>query len=82
VVLQDLRAACHGPEVMRGAGGLSAEQVLRMLVVKQMNGFSYRVLAFHLADSRGYHNLAGKSQPRCGLNLFPSITYRARTGTS
>ena len=25
-----------------------------MLVVKQMNGFSYRVLAFHLADSRSY----------------------------
>src|SRR5271168_1754373 len=28
------------------------------------------------------HNLAGKSQPGCGLNLFPSTTYGARTGTS
>ena len=54
LVLQDLGAACHSQEVTRGAGGLSAEQVLRVLVVKQMNGFSYRVLAFHLADSRSY----------------------------
>ncbi len=54
LVLQDLRAGCHSQEVTRGAGGLSAEQVVRMLVVKQMNGFSYRVLAFHLADSRSY----------------------------
>jgi IS5 family transposase len=45
LVLQDLRTACHGQEATRGAGGLSAEQLLRMLVVKQMNGFSYRVLA-------------------------------------
>jgi IS5 family transposase len=54
LVLQDLRAAGHSQEATCGAGGLSAEQVLRMLVVKQMNGFSYRVLAFHLADSRSY----------------------------
>jgi hypothetical protein len=24
------------------------------------------------------HNLAGKSQPECGLNLFPSITYEGQ----
>jgi IS5 family transposase len=54
LVLQDLRAACHSQEATRGAGGLSAEHVVRMLVVKQMNGFSYRMLAFHLADSRSY----------------------------
>jgi IS5 family transposase len=54
LVLQDLRAFCHCQEATCGAGGLSAEQVLRMLVVKQMNGFSYRVLAFHLVDSRSY----------------------------
>jgi IS5 family transposase len=56
LVLQDLCAACHSQEETRGAGGLSAEQVLRMLVVKQMNGFRYRVLAFHLADSRSYRS--------------------------
>jgi IS5 family transposase len=54
LVLQDLRAFCHSQEATCGAGGLSAEQVLRMLVVKQINGFSYRVLAFHLVDSRSY----------------------------
>ncbi|MEK6284065.1 MAG: ISNCY family transposase [Acidobacteriota bacterium] len=54
LVLQDLRAASASPQASRGTGGLSAEQVLRILVVKQMNGFSYRELAFHLADSRSY----------------------------
>jgi IS5 family transposase len=38
----------------RGREGLTAEQVLRALIVKQMNGFSYEELAFHLADSSSY----------------------------
>ena len=54
LVLQDLVAASGSAQATRGAGGLSAEQVLRILIVKQMNGFSYRALAFHLADSRSY----------------------------
>jgi IS5 family transposase len=54
LVLQDLRTASKSPRANCGAEGLSAEQVLRILVVKQMNGFSYRELAFHLADSRSY----------------------------
>jgi IS5 family transposase len=54
LVLQDLRTASDSPRANCGVGGLSAEQVLRILVVKQMNGFSYRELAFHLADSRSY----------------------------
>jgi IS5 family transposase len=33
---------------------MTAEQVLRALIVKQMNGFSYEELAFHLADSSCY----------------------------
>jgi IS5 family transposase len=37
-----------------GREGMTAEQVLRALVVKQMNGFSYEELSFHLADSRTY----------------------------
>jgi len=57
LVLQDLRAGGAGsPPTTRGAGGLSGEQVLRILVVKQMNGFSYRELVFHLADSRSYRS--------------------------
>lgn len=54
LVLQDLRAATGSASATRGAGGLSADQALRILVIKQMNGFSYRELAFHLADSRSY----------------------------
>lgn len=34
-----------------GANGMTAEQVLRAALVKQMFGFSYRELAFHIADS-------------------------------
>lgn len=35
----------------RGRKGMTAEQVLRALVIKQMNGFSYEMLAFHICDS-------------------------------
>jgi IS5 family transposase len=37
-----------------GRDGMSGEQVLRALVIKQANGFSYEGLAFHLADSQCY----------------------------
>jgi IS5 family transposase len=42
------RSPCTGREAM------SSEQVLRALVVKQLNGFSYEEVAFHLADSLTY----------------------------
>lgn len=38
----------------RGRDGMSGEQVLRALVIKQANGFSYEQLAFHLSDSQSY----------------------------
>lgn len=38
----------------RGRDGMTGEQVLRALVIKQANGFSYEGLAFHLADSQSY----------------------------
>jgi IS5 family transposase len=34
--------------------GLTGEQALRAMLVKQMNGFSYDELTFHLADSQTY----------------------------
>lgn len=37
-----------------GRDGMTADQVLRTLVVKQMNQFSYEELAFHVADSTTY----------------------------
>jgi IS5 family transposase len=38
----------------RGRAGMSGEQTLRALVIKQANGFSYDGLAFHLVDSQSY----------------------------
>ena len=37
-----------------GANGMTAEQVVRVAVIKQIEVYTYRELAFHLADSRVY----------------------------
>ena len=51
-VLQDLtRDVTHTDT---GAEGMTAEQVVRAAVIKQMEGFSYEDLAFHLLDSLSY----------------------------
>jgi IS5 family transposase len=49
---QDLVRGVKNPRT--GARGMSGDQVLRVLVVKQMNGFSYEELHFHLIDSASY----------------------------
>jgi len=46
--LQDL---CDNASSQSGAPGLSAEQVLRCALLKQIHQFSYQRLAFHLTDS-------------------------------
>src|SRR5262245_51267084 len=38
----------------KGRQGMSGDQVLRVLLVKQLGSFSYEELAFHLADSASY----------------------------
>jgi IS5 family transposase len=48
------REITRGRDARCGRRGMAAEQVLRAVVVKQMNGFSYEELAFHLADSATY----------------------------
>jgi IS5 family transposase len=48
------RDILRGNRADTGRDGMTAEQVLRALQVKQMNGFSYDELAFHLADSTTY----------------------------
>ena len=51
-VLQDLtRDVTHTDT---GAEGMTAEQVVRAAIIKQMEGFSYEDLAFHLLDSLSY----------------------------
>lgn len=52
LVRGDLVRSQVSPEV--GRKGLSAEAVFRIVVLKQMTGFSYEKLAFHLADSQTY----------------------------
>lgn len=63
LVFQDL--APSGMLSDTGARGLSAEQILRALIIKQLNGFSYRELAFHLMDSSSYRKFTqlGFNQP-------------------
>ena len=40
-------------------GKMTADQLFRSMQVKQMNGFSYEVLAYHLEDSRTYSSFCG-----------------------
>jgi transposase, IS5 family len=51
-VLADLLSGGIRPD--KGREGLSGEQVLRAALLKQLNGYSYDELAFHLADSLSY----------------------------
>src|SRR5215210_8544386 len=66
LIWQDLPGTGGSAQTTCGAVALSADQVLRILVVKQLNGFSYRALAFHLADSRSY-------QTFCRLGLLDKL---------
>ncbi len=54
MVWQDL--TCDVQTHGAGAHGMSAEQVLRVAIVKQIEGFSYEDLAFHILDSRCYRH--------------------------
>ena len=49
LVMQDLNP--NGPKSQTGAKGMSADQVLRAAIIKQMFEFSYEELAFHIVDS-------------------------------
>ena len=49
LVIADLASDLRFPG--RGARGLSPSLVLRALILKQMHGYSYEELTFHLTDS-------------------------------
>lgn len=52
LVMQDLM---RGVRVAgKGAKGMTADQVVRAFIIKQMYGFSYEELAFHLVDSQSF----------------------------
>lgn len=52
-VQQDLETGC-AKNARTGRPGLSGEQTLRLLIVRQLTGWTYAELAFHLADSATY----------------------------
>ena len=52
-VQQDLEAGCP-TNARTGRPGLTGEQTLRLLIVRQLTGWTYAELAFHLADSMTY----------------------------
>jgi IS5 family transposase len=49
---------------------MSGDQVLRVLVVKQMNGFGYEALHFHLLDSASYRTF-------CRFGALESVPSRS-----
>ena len=53
LIHEDLVRDLDDPETGR-EGLLTAEQVFRAIIIKQMNGYSYSELAYHLADSKCY----------------------------
>lgn len=53
LIQQDLEAGC-AKNPRTGRPGLTGEQALRILVVRQLTGWTYAELAFHLADSATY----------------------------
>lgn len=53
LVQQDLTRRC-AKNPRTGRPGLTGEQTLRLLVVRQLTGWTYAELAFHLADSATY----------------------------
>ena len=65
---QDLVRGVKNPET--GRGGMSGDQVLRVLVVKQMNGFGYAALHFHLLDSASYRTF-------CRFGALESVPSRS-----
>jgi len=53
--------------------GMTGEQTLRALFVRQMNGFTYEELAFHLLDSRTYRTF-------CRIGLTDSSPSKSTLG--
>jgi IS5 family transposase len=53
-VLQDLTSETGTADT--GAEGMTAEHVIRAAIIKQMEGYSYEELAFHLLDSVCYRS--------------------------
>jgi IS5 family transposase len=73
-VQQDLEAGCP-TNARTGRPGLSGEQTLRLLLLRQLTGWTYAELAFHLADSMTYRAFCRVS----ALTATPSKSALAAT---
>jgi transposase, IS5 family len=67
-VAADLVLGVKNPET--GSRGMSGDQVLRVLILKQMKGFSYEELHFHLMDSATYRTF-------CRFGLLEEVPGRS-----
>lgn len=71
LAMQDLKP--KSTKTRSGAKGMSADQVVRAAIIKQMFGFSYEDLAFHIMDSQSIRQFcrigfAEKGFKKSGLN--------------
>lgn len=84
LVLKDLEALSRRRGSAAGRSErLTAEQVLRALLVKQRNGFTFRALAFHLADSQTYRTFCrlGLSDPNPSKSALAAAIKSLRSET-
>jgi len=70
-----LHDLCDKVSVKKGAPGMSAEQVLRAALLKQIHRFSFERLAFHLQDS-----LSGRVFCRLPLGHEREVPASLRSG--
>lgn len=82
-ILGRLEADLISPESQStGRKGLSVESIFRCLLLKQITGVSYEMLAFHLADSSTYRAFARLgSECRPGRSALSSNIRRLRPQT-
>lgn len=84
LVLKDLTALSRRRGSAAGRSErLTAEQVLRALLIKQRNGFTFRALAFHLADSQTYRTFCrlGLSDPNPSKSALAAAIKSVRSET-
>lgn len=67
-ISQDLVLQVANPE--SGSPGMNGDQVLRALILKQMKGFSYEELHFHLLDASTYRTF-------CRIGAFDEVPGRS-----
>ena len=58
LIYLDLVRGLANPKMGR-LGRMTAEQVFKAIIIKQVNGFTFDSLAFHLEDSRAYRAFCG-----------------------